>query len=213
MKKILLALMVSVSLTGCAAYQMIDLTYRAASNIDPPMPFESTKQIDPVEGQKVYGSNFKPSPLLGQKKCGSKGILVDYVQDWDTINEETGEVIKKAEPDKIYDQAVLIYKLMCEGMPEQAVLLTTDRQAVLWFWKKIKLRDVEVIKARDYFKLSEKGQPKWMTQVIRTIQAEAPTNPAAQDFLDSVKIGEDGLPVKSPPAKPGAYWVSASKAH
>jgi len=95
------------------------------------------------------------------------------------------------------DQAVLVYRFTCKGKPARDVLLTTDRKGkLLLAFSSKKLKEREVLFTKNWFKIPEPMKPRWMPQVIKTIQAEAPTNPAAQDFLDNVEIGEDGLPVK-----------------
>jgi len=91
----------------------------------------------------------------------------------------------------------LVYRYSCKEKPTENVLLTTDRVSkILLKFSSDKMKDREAFFTKNWFKIPDDMKPRWMPQVIKTIQAEAPTNPAAQDFLDSVKIGEDGLPIK-----------------
>jgi len=197
MKKVLTAVVAGFSLAGCAPLQVMELVAIGASQtVAPPMTFRSDHEILPVQDKQVYPVRFKPEPAQRRHKCDAQGIVVDYARDWDIVDESTGEVIRKAEPNKIYDQAILLYKLFCENEEPKAALRTTDRLAVAFFLKKKRLLNNEFVSTRDYFNLSENARPRWIVQVIQTIQEEAPTNPAAQDFLDNVEIGEDGLPVK-----------------
>jgi len=201
MKKILLVLVVGVSLTGCAgigaANMFLGVTGAGVQAIAPQMTFEAKAKIEPIEGQQVYPARFKGlrRGLAWISHCEAHGVVVDYIKDWDTLDEETGRVIRKADPNKIHNQALLIYKLDCKGEPPKKILVTAERKAKI-FGKKGKLDKNEFVVTNNYFDSADFIRPRWMAQVIKTIQAEAPTNPAAQDFLDSVKIGEDGLPIK-----------------
>jgi len=191
MKKALAAIVVSFSLTGCVALDVAHLAYQSA---DQRTVVKSDQLIEPIEGKKVYAAKFSGRPMIWQKKCNTRGVVVDYVRDWDVIDENTGQVVFKADPTKIHEQVILMYNLTCKGESKQKVLLFDERHQV--FRKPVKLWLNEEIRGSDYFKLHDSIKPRWMEQVIKTIQEEAPINPAAQDFLDNVEIGEDGLPVK-----------------
>jgi len=207
MKKALAAIVVGFSLTGCAGLGAVNLflgvTGAGVQTIAPQLTFEAEDKVEPIDGQKVYAANFKGlrNGLGWISHCEAQGLVVDYVKDWDTIDEETGRVIKKAEPDKIHNQALVLYKLNCKKEPSKKILATAERKARLTFPQKGKLDKNEFIVTNSYFNISEQFHPRWMTQIIKTIQEEAPINPAAQDFLDTVEIGDDGLPVKPETSK------------
>jgi len=204
-RKIWVAVAVGFSLTGCAPLQIANLLFTAAGGVaqavEPKMTFEAKQRIEPIDGQRVYAASFKGlrRGLRWISHCEAQAIVVDYEKDWDTVDEETGRIIRKAEIGKIHDQAILIYKLTCKEEDPRKILLTSDRKEKLWYLKKVKLHREEFIITNNYFNFSEKDRPRWMAQVIKTIQEEAVQNPAAQDFLDNVEI-KDGLPFKEKPA-------------
>jgi len=201
MKKLLAVFALSLSLSGCVAFQAVDLLFRVAQTMDsrPPMKFDAAHDIPPTEGQRVYAADLSPSPLAGNKNCSAKALIVDYARDWDLVDEQTGDIVRKAEPEKIYSQAILVYRLICKDKPEESVLMATDRSAVL-IYRSWKIKKEQVVSARDYFGSSDSRKPRWMAQVIKTIQDEAATNPAAQEFLAHVKI-KDGMPISPETSK------------
>jgi len=200
-RKKLVLIAVSFSLTGCVAFDVVNLAFTvvggAAQAIDPKMRLSAKHKIEPVVDQKVYAATFNVDSI-GLKRirhCEAQGVVVDYTHDWDVIDKETGVIIRKSDPNKIYDQAILAYKLSCDGEPEKTILNIDDRSGKLWYLKKLKLHEGEVFLAtKNYFSISENSRPRWIGQVIRTIQEEAVINPAAQEFLAHVKI-KDGMPI------------------
>jgi len=194
MKKLLALLAMSVSLSGCFPLQVADLMLRGTHAAYSMMNFAAGRDVIPVPGQRVYEAPLRRVPSMGNN-CDAKAILVQYGRDWDVLDSTTGEVRIKANPDEIYDQAILAYGLMCDGKPAEDVLLVTDRRKGLPFLRTENMVKNQLVIATSYFKLFEAQRPKWMPQVIRTIQNEAATNPAAQEFLAHVEI-EDGLPVE-----------------
>jgi len=195
MKKVLITLAASALLVGCAPLKIMEMAAFGLSQFgSPEMIFNSTQAVHSVEGQRVSAAKLKPNPSQRRHKCDAQAVVVDYTRDWDIVDEATGDTIRKAEPDKIHNQAILVYRLFCEEDAPKAVLRIPERK-VLGFLRKAKVNDNEYIITHSYFDLSENARPRWMAQVIRTIQNEATTNPAAQDFLDNIKIGEDGLPI------------------
>jgi len=145
-----------------------------------------------MEGQKVHAGSFTGLPLIWQEHCDAKGVVVDYARDWDVLDEETGRIAFEADPTKIYGQAIILYNLACRKKPVQSVLLIDERRPTVR--KSLKIRLNEEVRGSDYFSRSDSMKPKWMAQVIKTIQDEAATNPAAREFLAHVKI-KDGMPI------------------
>jgi hypothetical protein len=192
MRRLLISAVVisALPLSGCAVAELGHLAYLAANGqLAPDM--NSGQQIKPVEGQQVYGASFF-TPNKNGAKCYVDGVVVDYARDWDVIDDRTGHVVFKADPTKTYGQAVLMYHKECDDGTKSDVLLTDDRRQLIG--KPAKLELLEGIHSTDYYTATEFQKPRWMAQVLKTIQTEAPTNPAARKFLEHVQT-ENGMPV------------------
>jgi len=100
MKKIWLALIVSVALTGCAPMLLVgDAVYLTGKALDPNPTLElyAKHSIESVQGQKVYAAKlvqFLPESLFGialrsDTGCEGSALVVDYARDWDVLDKET----------------------------------------------------------------------------------------------------------------------------
>lgn len=155
------------------------------------MPVTDIKE---VSGQKVYATELNQRVPLWTDGCRYQGVWVDYVRDWDVLADD-GRVLFRAEPNESAGYALLVYRASCPGESPKAVLLTGDKRPYpLFNTSHVALKGHSFL-ASDYWSETRKDdRPLWMTQVIKTILGEAPTNPAARLFLEHVEV-ENGMPV------------------
>lgn len=187
MLKFLISIVVlsMLSLTGCAVIELGHLAYYVATNTSVGTEWNSTQEIKPIEGQYVYAATFS-TPNKSGTKCDADGVVVDYARDWDVIDEHTGQITFKADPKKIYGQAIVLYHMECNHGLKSDVLLTGERRQIIG--QPLKLNLLEKTHTTDFHTTTEFRKPRWMTQVLETILREAPTNPAALKFLQHVPL-------------------------
>jgi hypothetical protein len=187
---VFLAAVLVLPLTGCVA---LDAGVALSGALDPKIVvFTDDVDVPYQQGQKVYPVSLHASAVFSNG-CGYRGVLVMYARDWDVLGED-GRVIFKADPDTVRGKAVLVYNSDCNKQGG-AVLMVGDERFNPAFGLSPAVKGDTTFKISEYRGLAQRNNiPKWMGQVIKEIQAEAATNPAAQDFLNHVKI-ENGLPV------------------
>lgn len=135
---------------------------------------------------KVYAVSMTEQAPMWTKKCKYEGVMVEYARDWEEEQLSTG-VILPPEPDKPIGYALILTKERCPEKEERAIFNTDSKFFTPLFGKAYVIREGGPMDTRDYWSLKEEDRPKWMPQVLRTIEAEAPKNPAAQHFLDEIR--------------------------
>lgn len=184
-----LTLLLALPLSGCVA---LDAGVIASYALD------STVNVVTNDGdirarpeQRIYPVTLHDQTLF-TKGCTYRGVIALFARDWDVLAED-GRVIFKADPGVIHGKALIAYEKSCDNQTEP-VLLVGDRPLPM-IDRALAVKGDMAWRLRGYQGLQQRNDiPKWMGQVIKEIQAEAATNPAAQDFLNHVKV-ENGLPV------------------
>jgi hypothetical protein len=198
MRKPILTLSVAAlaALAGCAP---LDAGYLAMKAADGRPTVNATSEVAAINGQQVYPAEVKKQGPMWDKGCVYKGNWVRYYRNWDTMSEDGTRVLFKADSTKPFGYALLVYEERCPTTAApKAVLYTSQPRTSMW----VGLNRAGLVAIPplaftlenylDPARVAER--PKWMAQVVKTIQSEAPSNPAAQAFLSHVKI-EGGLPV------------------
>ena len=146
---------------------------------------------------KVYAVSMTEQAPMWTKKCKYEGVMVEYARDWEEEQLSTG-VILPPEPDKPIGYALILTKERCPEKEERAIFNTDSKFFTPLFGKAYVIREGGPMDTRDYWSLKEEDRPKWMPQVLRTIEAEAPKNPAAQHFLDEMRTRTASAGVQAP---------------
>lgn len=165
---------------------------------------------------KVYATTVKEQRPLFVSYCTYKGVLVEYTRTWE---EERNGTVWPAEPDKPAGFALIITRASCphkENENERNVeLFATGERGMTG---KYAIREMErVVTWQLTPENHEKHTPKWLPQVMDTLAAEAPTNPAAKAFLSELSERKAFVPPtvtagKTPPApEPDAAASTASE--
>jgi len=146
---------------------------------------------------KVYAVSMTEQAPMWTDKCKYEGVMVEYARDWEEEQLSTG-VILAPEPDKPIGYALILTKERCPEKEERAILNVGDSPSSPFFGRKHVLREGNPVDTRDFESMKEEYRPKWMPQVLRTIEAEAPKNPAAQHFLDEMRTRTAAAGVEAP---------------
>jgi hypothetical protein len=134
------------------------------------------------ENVRVYAISMTQQAPFWVNKCHYDGVMVEFSRDWPEIDQSTGVVLPPA-PDKPFGYALILTKERCPGKVEQNIFSTDDKHFSPFFGRgKYVIRDGNRMDAVDYASQKEDFRPKWMPQVLKTIQAEASSNVAAKNF-------------------------------
>lgn len=164
------------------------------------VPTLGTEEIERKPQVKVYATQVKQQKPMFMSHCIYDGVLVEYTRTWE---EERNGTVWPAEPDKPAGYALILTKASCpdkEDEKERNVeLFATGERG---YSKKYVIRELERIVTWTLTPENhEKHTPKWLPQVVETIAMEAPSNPAAQSFLDEMSRRTGFTPIR-PRAKP-----------
>ncbi|MBF6618037.1 MAG: hypothetical protein ITG07_15080 [Candidimonas sp.] len=192
MHRFLISIFVLSSLNGCIA---IEIGHLAGIALSPRTTIRSFDDIRIVKGQRVYEGRFFQQTTIFSKasRCEYDATSVMYARDWTRVDEATGAKWE-AEPGELAGVAYLAYKEYCPGKPAQDIFMVGGNAYRNVANGKYLIRDGHSVEVGDYFGMKPEDRPKWMSQVIRTIERETPKNPAARTFLEHVKI-ENGMPI------------------
>jgi len=135
---------------------------------------------------KVYAVSMTEQAPMWTDKCKYQGVMVEYARDWEEEQLSTG-IILPAEPDKPIGYALILTKERCPEKEERQIFNVGESPSSPFFGRKHVLREGNPVDTRDFVSMKEEFRPKWMPQVLRTIEAEAPKNPAAHHFLDEIR--------------------------
>lgn len=159
----------SLFLVGTIASQAINIVALAESDI-------KTR-----ENVRVYSISMKQQAPFWVEKCHYEGVMVQYARDWEETQPSTG-MVSAPEPDKPIGYALILTKENCPGKEERAIFSVGDKYFYP-FASSYVIREGHRMDAVDYSSQREDMRPKWMSQVLKTIEADAPRNAAAQNFL------------------------------
>lgn len=146
---------------------------------------------------KVYQVSMTEQAPMWTKKCKYEGVMVEYARDWAEEQPSTG-IILPPEPDKPIGYALILTKERCPEKEERQIFNTDSKFFTPLFGKAYVIREGGPMDTRDYWSQKEEDRPKWMPQVLRTIEAEAPKNPVAQHFLDEIRARTATVGVTAP---------------
>lgn len=119
-------------------------------------------------------------------KCAYDGVMVEYARDWEEVQEHTG-IVSPPEPDKPVGYALILTKERCPGKPEVKIFSTGAKYLYPLLGKGYVIREGHRMDAVAYPGARPDSGPKWMPQVLKTIETEALTNPAAKLFMADIQ--------------------------
>lgn len=169
----------------------------------------ATSDIPIQEGVRVYAVRMKQQAPLWADHCLYDGVMVEFARDWEEMQPLTDVVLPPA-PDTPVGYALILTAETCPGKPERTIFSTGSKFFYPLFGKRYVIRDGHRMDAQDYATAKDELRPKWMPQVLRTLAAEAPGNPAARDFLAEMERRSQAA-VQQPGGT--AEGVTASRGH
>jgi hypothetical protein len=134
------------------------------------------------EGVRVYSVAMRQQTPYGVDKCSYDGVMVQYARDWEEVQSSTERVLPP-EPDKPIGYALILTREKCPGKNERPIFSTGSKFFYPLFGRAYVIREGHSVNAVDYAGQRENMRPKWMPQVLKTIEAEVPNNKAAQMFV------------------------------
>jgi hypothetical protein len=137
--------------------------------------------IEIKENVHVYAISLKQQAPFWVDKCHYSGVMIEYARDWEEIEPSTGTVLPAA-PEKPIGYALILTKEKCPDKSERDIFSTGSKFFYPLFGRNYVIREGHRIDALDYASQKEDFRPKWMPQVLKTIQQEASNNIAAQNF-------------------------------
>ncbi|MBY4727396.1 MULTISPECIES: hypothetical protein [Burkholderia] len=174
----------SLFLVGTIASQAINIVGLAESD------------IKAQEGVRVYSISMKQQAPLWVEKCHYQGVMVQYARDWEENQPVTGMALAP-EPDTPIGYALILTKEKCPGKDERAIF-SVGSKYFYPFNKSYVIREGHRMDAVDYASQREDVRPKWMPQVLRTIETDAPRNVAAQNFMVEMKARTETVRATEP---------------
>lgn len=154
---------------------------------------------------RVYAVAMRQQTPYGVEKCHYDGVMVQYARDWDEVRSSTG-IVSPPEPDKPIGYALILTKEKCPGKDERPIFSTGSKFFYPLFGRGYVIREGHRLDATDYASQQESMRPKWMPQVLKTIEADAPRNIAAQNFVAEMMTRTEAA--KAPETAKGASATS-----
>lgn len=154
----------------------------------------STTDVKIQENISVYAVEMKQQAPMWADKCLYDGVMVQYARDWEETQESTG-IVLPAEPDKPLGYALILTKEKCPGKAERDIFSAGSKFFYPLFGKDYVIREGHRIDSVDYASQRDDMRPKWMPQVLRTIESESTSNPAANSFITEMKRRADAAKV------------------
>ncbi len=161
---------------------------------------------------KVYAVSMTEQAPLWAKKCKYEGVMVEFARDWEEEQLSTG-VILPPEPDKPIGYALILNKERCPEKEDRAIFNIGESPSSPFFGRKHVLRQGNPVDTRAYWSQKEEHRPKWMPQVLRTIEAEASKNLSAQRFVEEMSSRAEADSVSSQTSRAEADQVDSAPAH
>lgn len=169
----------SLFLAGTIASQALNIVALADSDI---------KTQDNV---RIYPISMRQQAPFWVEKCHYQGVMVQYARDWEETQPSTG-IVFTPEPDKPIGYALILTKEKCPGKEERAIF-SAGAKYFYPFNKSYVIREGHRMDAVDYASQRDDMRPKWMPQVLKTIEEDAPRNVAAQNFLAEMKARTESV--------------------
>lgn len=144
--------------------------------------------VYPRAGEVAYVS-FHIDKRKEDGACKFTGLMTPYERDWvATVDNGITEQQLPPEPGKVAGYAVVINKKACPGKPDEAMLSTAEAIPVVRFSadnpRKIPLLPSAHLQAVSVAGKKESELPKWLPQVMKTIEAAAETSKDAKAFVE-----------------------------
>lgn len=135
----------------------------------------------PKEGS-VTSVSFHREWWRDDGKCHFHGVMVPYARDWEErVNDGVTETVLPPEPDKIAGMAIIVNRKECPGKPAEAMFRVHTELRAPWH----RYFAVAQIQATELSSLREDQRPKWLAQVMKTIEGSAANdNRSAKEFLE-----------------------------
>lgn len=130
------------------------------------------------EDVRVYAVVMRQQTPYGVDKCSYDGVMVQYARDWEVVQPST-EIILPPEPDKPIGYALILTKEKCPGKNERPIFSTGSKFFYPLFGRGYVIREGHSLNAVDYAGQPENMRPKWMPQVLKSIEVEVPKNKVA----------------------------------
>lgn len=171
-------------LSGCVG---LDVAYLAATATNQSIHIvaNADSDIEHQAGVQVYAVSMTQQAPLWVKLCHYDGILVEYARDWEESQPGT-DMVLKAQPDKPIGYALLLTKERCPNKDERAIFSLGSK----YFYplsRKYVVREKHRIDARAYEDFRKDALPKWLPQVLETIERNSSDNAAARNFLTEME--------------------------
>ena len=147
------------------------------------LPSRSLMDIQRSPEIKVYAAKMKQEGPIWINHCTYEGVFVEYTR---TGEEERNGTVWPAEPDTPAGFALILTKANCPDKGAEEAIFAVGEQV---FHPKRVIRETQrisslVLNADN----QEKHSPAWLSQVMETIEKEAPSNPTAQAFLSEMAM-------------------------
>ena len=163
--------------------EVFDLVFLAATVVNQSLNIVALGESD-VEIQPnvlVYSVEMKQQTPMWVDKCHYQGLMVQYSRDWEEVSSNTG-ITLPAEPEKPIGYALILTKEKCPENEERQIFNTGSVLFPPFFKPKYVIREDRRVDTLDYASLRDDAKPKWMPQVLKTIELESSNNAAAKEF-------------------------------
>jgi len=165
---------------GVAAGKALGITLYALSDVSlPPL-----HQVVPIEMSSAPYVAIRVRPKTEEERCLYSGVVVPYEQLWEerTKNSFGGETLVPPQPGQVAAYALVINRKDCEGRkPEAMFRVATHRRTM---FNSERLMEGASYAVLDVGGMSTDARPKWLQQVLETIEGAAKDNPVAQQFTE-----------------------------
>lgn len=181
-----------------------------AQFLDPNLVNLHTVEFPPRH--KVTVMEFQPVALRWSKEreCRYYGLMVPYTRTWEEkdSSDQTGMTMTAPEPDKVVGYAIVMNKKTCPetGMEKMFAVGDYVSGKDLTGRPYIQTNQVYVNPVVDNL---EKN-PKWLPQVVETIEKAAKVDQVAKAFMDFSKSGPAATKVQPTQDQPQANASPAS---
>lgn len=164
---------------GMAAGKALGITLYVLAEASLPQQLGQVASIQMTTAAPVA---FCIRPKTAEEQCVYQGVIVPYEQLWEerTTNVLGIETVTPPQPGKIAAYAIVVNRKDCEGRQPEAMFRVNTHLAL--FHKETVFEGVQFAVV-DYANLPEAERPKWIPQVLQTLNAAAATQPAAQKFV------------------------------
>ncbi|WP_157655454.1 hypothetical protein [Burkholderia ubonensis] len=184
----------SLFLVGTIASQAINIVGLAESD------------IKAQDGVRIYSISMRQQAPFWVEKCQYQGVVVQYARDWEETQPATG-IVLAPDPDTPIGYALILTKEKCPGKDERAIF-SVGSKYFYPFNKSYVIREGHRMDAVDYASQREDVRPKWMPQVLRAIETDAPRNVAAQNFLMEMRARTETVQATEPAQRTSAASTS-----